>query len=81
MGDGVLVNGSTGTVVDFLTIPDAIKQGIHLPEAAIKGQTSMDLEFPVVAFAQSKFARKKVPERVIIPSMSVDILNALYVAF
>ncbi|KIR52308.1 ATP-dependent DNA helicase PIF1 [Cryptococcus gattii Ru294] len=77
MGDGVLVNGSTGTVVDFLTIPDAIKRGIHLPEAAIKGQTSMDLEFPVVAFAQSKFARKKVPERVIIPSMSVDILNAL----
>ncbi|OXH20987.1 ATP-dependent DNA helicase PIF1 [Cryptococcus neoformans] len=77
MGDGVLVNGSTGTVVDFLIIPDAIKRGIHLPEAAMKGQTSMDTEFPVVAFAQSKFARKKVPEKVIIPSMSVDMLNAL----
>lgn len=37
MGDGVLVNGLIGIVVDFFIILDVIKWGIYLFEVVIKG--------------------------------------------
>ncbi|WWD16729.1 hypothetical protein CI109_101160 [Kwoniella shandongensis] len=77
MQDGVLVNGSTGVVVDFMTIADAMAEGVSLPAAAFGGAPDPNTAWPVVEFTPSKHASGKQSKRVIIPQMSVDVLNAL----
>ncbi|KAK8861367.1 hypothetical protein IAR55_002186 [Kwoniella newhampshirensis] len=76
MQDGVLVNGSTGIVVDFMTLADAMAEGISSPAAAFGGAPNPETAWPVVEITPVKHASGKHSKRVIIPSMSVDVLNA-----
>ncbi|KAK4687337.1 ATP-dependent DNA helicase PIF1, partial [Tremellales sp. Uapishka_1] len=74
--EGGLVNGSTGLVVDFMTIPDAVDQGVLFPNSAAHFSPARDVAWPVVEFIPSKHAGVRQAKRVIIPQMAVDVLNA-----
>ncbi|TYJ54632.1 hypothetical protein B9479_004666 [Cryptococcus floricola] len=76
LGDGMLVNGSTGTVVELITIREALVKGYYFPRPKDQG-FNMDVQYPVVAFAQPKYVTKKIPERTIIAGMSVECINAI----
>ncbi|WVQ73833.1 hypothetical protein IAR50_003414 [Cryptococcus sp. DSM 104548] len=76
LGDGMLVNGSTGTIVELLTIREALVKGYYFPRPKDQG-FNMDVKYPVVAFAQPKYVAKKIPERTIIAGMSVECINAI----
>ncbi|ODN80748.1 hypothetical protein L202_02904 [Cryptococcus amylolentus CBS 6039] len=76
LGDGMLVNGSTGTVVELITIREALVKGYYFPRPKDQG-FNLDVPYPVVAFAQPKYVTKKIPERTIIAGMSVECINAI----
>lgn len=62
-----LVNGSTGTVADFATLPEAYKRGIFVPERGMRDDPGHDVAYPVVQFQH---------RRVLIPQMTVTVNNA-----
>ncbi|WVR08357.1 hypothetical protein IAU60_005412 [Kwoniella sp. DSM 27419] len=75
--DGVLVNGSTGIVVDFMTLSEASQHGIP-PAAGSFGMIPDErVSWPVVEFVPSRFAAGKHAKRVLVPPMTVDVLNAM----
>ncbi|WVW86550.1 hypothetical protein I302_108600 [Kwoniella bestiolae CBS 10118] len=76
MQDGVLVNGSTGTVVDFMTLSEASAVNIHPAAGNYGSAPDPKVAWPVVEFIPSKHASGKVAKRVVVPQMSVDVLNA-----
>ncbi|WWC93163.1 uncharacterized protein L201_008131 [Kwoniella dendrophila CBS 6074] len=76
MQDGILVNGSTGTVVDFLTISEAMANNIHPVSGNFGYAPDPKVRWPVVEFIPSKWASGQVAKRVVVPQMSVDVLNA-----
>ncbi|OCF40183.1 hypothetical protein I317_06007 [Kwoniella heveanensis CBS 569] len=75
-GDGVLVNGSTGIVVDFLTISEAAEHGISPPACSFGAAPDPKIAWPVVEFVPAKYASGRQPKKVIVPMMTVDVLNA-----
>ncbi|WVF68806.1 hypothetical protein IAT40_003579 [Kwoniella sp. CBS 6097] len=74
--DGVLVNGSTGIVVDFLTISEAATQGISPPAGSFGAAPNPMTAWPVVEFVPAKYASGKQAKKVVIPVMTVDVMNA-----
>nr|XP_019009026.1 uncharacterized protein I206_05666 [Kwoniella pini CBS 10737]OCF47807.1 hypothetical protein I206_05666 [Kwoniella pini CBS 10737] len=74
--DGVLVNGSTGTVVDFMTIAEALAVNIRPVSGSFGLSPDTKVRWPVVEFIPSKFASGNIAKRVLVPQMTVDVLNA-----
>ncbi|WWC65515.1 uncharacterized protein I303_108133 [Kwoniella dejecticola CBS 10117] len=74
--DGVLVNGSTGVVVDFMTISEALSANIHPVSGSFGSSPDPKVFWPVVEFVPSRFATGRVAKRVLVPQMAVDVLNA-----
>ncbi|WRT69352.1 uncharacterized protein IL334_006336 [Kwoniella shivajii] len=74
--DGVLVNGSTGTVVDFMTLSEAKAAEIYPPANNSGSNPDQKVAWPVVEFVPSKYASGRLAKKVIIPQMQVDVLNA-----
>nr|XP_019000033.1 uncharacterized protein I203_07567 [Kwoniella mangroviensis CBS 8507]OCF63494.1 hypothetical protein I203_07567 [Kwoniella mangroviensis CBS 8507] len=74
--DGVLVNGSTGTIVDFMTLSEASSVNIHPAAGNYGSAPDPKVAWPVVEFIPSKHAIGKVAKRVVVSQMSVDVLNA-----
>jgi hypothetical protein len=66
-----------GIVVDFLTIPDAEQQRIYIPPRATSFNPSKTALWPVIEFVPSKHASSTLAERVLIPQMAVDVMNAM----
>ena len=78
MQDGQLVNGSTGIVSDFMTLPEARAKSIYIPERAYRQGLSDRISFPVVDFAPpAHLAEGKARiTRALMPQMTVDVNNA-----
>jgi ATP-dependent DNA helicase PIF1 len=76
--DDTLVNGSTGVIVDFMTLPQAAQKGnVYLPSRAAFGSPNPAVEWPIVEFIPPKHAGvKRDVSRVLIPQMCVDVMNA-----
>jgi ATP-dependent DNA helicase PIF1 len=76
--DDTLVNGSTGIIVDFMTLPQAAQKGnVYLPARAAFGNPNPAVEWPIVEFVPPKHAGvKRDVSRVLIPQMCVDVMNA-----
>ena len=68
---------STGIVVDFMKIPDAMEQGVHVPGRALFFSPSTQVFWPVIEFIPSKHASARMAKKVLIPQMNVDYLNAM----
>ena len=80
MSDGQLVNGSTGIVSDFLTLPEAHQAGVYVPERAFREGCSDKVNFPVVDFAPPAHlttgGKKAKTIKALIPQMTVTVNNA-----
>jgi ATP-dependent DNA helicase PIF1 len=64
-------------VTDFLTLRQAAEKQVYLPDRAAFGNPNPDIAWPAVEFIQPKYAVKRDVRRVLIPQMSVDVLNAM----
>jgi hypothetical protein len=68
---------STGRVVDFVNLTDAVAQDIKIPMASTKYPADSRVKWPVVEFIPPRHADPaNVYKKVVIPVMSVDMMNA-----
>ena len=65
-----------GIIVDFMTIPGAKQNGIHIPPQAMWFKLSEVVLWPVIEFVPAKYAAAPTPKKVLIPEMVVDCNNA-----